>query len=173
MVSPLWNHCESPCLSPGNIPASNATHLDMFQHHSNPVSSIFGHRHDVTLFPYPQDLPGSKLMRINMFSCVSNLILLCTGPPCLSASIPTCFEAPWLNFDPNRTILNPGHLSYHLDDELLSAFASALLFQPEMTPLHFQSLLALKTMQITLPSGNCHPASPGPTRTNSEPTALS
>ena len=82
--SPFANCCESPRLPSGNVPASNATCLDVFRHRSEPVSSISGPRHGVTVLPCPQDLPASKSTRTNAFSRVSNLPLPRTGPPRLS-----------------------------------------------------------------------------------------
>jgi len=99
--SPLAKPCETPRLHSGNLPALNATHLDVFRRHSEPVSSIPGPRHGGTMFPSSQDPLASKSMRIDVFSCVSNSMLPRTGPPHLSASSPTCSEVLRLNFEPN------------------------------------------------------------------------
>jgi len=42
---PLAKPCKTPRLHSGNLPALNATHLDVFRRHSEPVSSISGPRH--------------------------------------------------------------------------------------------------------------------------------
>jgi len=59
--SPFAKPCETPRLHSGNLPALNATHLDVFWRHSEPISSIPGPRHGGTMFPTSQDPPASKL----------------------------------------------------------------------------------------------------------------
>jgi len=65
--SPLAKPCEAPRLHSGNLPALNATHLDVFRRHSKPVLSISGPRHGGTMFPTSQDPPASKSTRFYAF----------------------------------------------------------------------------------------------------------
>jgi hypothetical protein len=165
--SPFENHRKSPRLPPGNVPASNATCLGAFWHRSEPVSSIPGPRHGVTVSPCSQDPPASKSTRIDAFSRVSHSISPRTGPPHLSAPSPTCSEVVRLDFEPNSAISTPGQLSYPPDDESSSPFAPAISFQPETAPMHPRSLSASETTRFALLGGNHHhPAISGPTRTN-------
>jgi len=144
--SPFAKPCETPRLHSENLLALNATHLDVFRHHSEPVSSIPGPRHGGTMFPSSQDPPALKSTQIDVFSCVSNWMLPRTGPPHLSALSPTCSEVLWLHFKPNPTILSPGPLPYQPDDGSLSPSALAGSFRPKTTSVSPLGSLALKPM---------------------------
>ena len=171
---PFAKPCETPRLHSGNLPALNATHLDVFWRHSEPVSSIPGPRHGGTMFPSSQDPPASKSTRIDAFSRVSNSMLPRTGPPHLSASSPTRSEVLRLDFEPNTTILSPGPLSYQPDDGSSSPFALAGSPRPETTSMSPEGSLASKTTKYVSSGGNhYHPALLSLNRTPAEPWAHS
>jgi len=90
----LTNSGETPFLHSGNLPASNATHLDVFWRHSEPVSSIPGPRHGGTMFlssRTPLHRNRRKLTRFHAFLTRCYLGLVPCTSQLQSWSILRCF----------------------------------------------------------------------------------
>jgi len=104
----LANSCENPRPHSENLVALNPMLSDVFLHHSKPAFSTFGATHCNTVYMCPKDLPTSKSMWINTFSCVPNSISPRIGPPYVLALTPMHSDVFPLDFEPNRAISTPG-----------------------------------------------------------------